>query len=92
MLRFRHLIKALVKEHLASVPRKMPYDEMAPILDDLAVRYQSGELSQHEYDREYEEVLRASGWSPLEFEQEIDRRWDFVDQLKAVPPKVRYRN
>jgi len=95
MLRIKRLIRALVREHMStfSAPlMKLPYDDMSPLLDDLEVRLQDGTMSQSDYDREYAEVLQASGWSPLEFEQEVDRRWDFVDQLRAVAPKVRYRN
>lgn len=93
MQRIRSLLRELVLEHMASRhSMKLPYDQMSPLLTDLEQRLASGDMSELEFNAEYSDILRAAGWTQAEFENEIDRRWDFVDQLRNIPSKPRVQN
>jgi len=94
MHRIKSLLRELVLEHIASSRRsmKLPFDQMAPLLTDLEKRLSLGDMSEIEFNSEYSDILRASGWSNSEFENEIDRRWDFVDHLRNIPDKPRVQN
>ena len=93
MQRIQSLLRKLVLEHMASrQSMKLPFDQMAPLLTDLEHRLSRGDMSELEFNAEYSDILRAAGWSPSEFENEIDRRWDFVDHLRNIPEKPRVQN
>lgn len=89
----KSLLRELVLEHMASRQgMKLPFDQMSPLLTDLEQRLSRGEMSEMEFNAEYSDILRAAGWSSSEFENEIDRRWDFVDHLRNIPAKPRVQN
>lgn len=93
MQRIQSLLREFVLEHMASRQgMKLPFDQMAPLLTDLEQRLSSGDMSEMEFNAEYSDILHAAGWSPTEFENEIDRRWDFVDRLRNIPAKPRVQN
>lgn len=93
MQRIRSLLRELVLEHMTSRNvMKLPFEQMSPLLDDLQLRLQRGDMSEFEFNAEYSDILRAAGWSPRDFEEEIDRRWDFVDHLRDLPAKPRVQN
>jgi hypothetical protein len=64
-------------------------EDLMNVQDDLDVKLQSGLLSRREYDREWNDALRTFGWTSDQYEAEIDRRWDYIDQMRAVPPRLR---
>lgn len=49
-------------------------------------------ITRAEYDAEWADALQAIGWTDQKYSDEVDRRWDYVDSMRAVPPVVRYRN
>lgn len=90
---FKSLLRELVLEHMTSrYVMKLPFEQMSPLLSDLEQRLQRGDMSELEFNAEYSDILRAAGWSPSEFEEEIDRRWDFIDHLRDLPSKPRVQN
>ena len=58
----------------AYVP-KMSYDDLSGLLDDVDFLYVDGQLSDVEYDEEWNAVVEMSGWTKEEFFDELDRRW-----------------
>lgn len=72
--------------------RRMPFEDLLTLHDDLDERLQAGDLDPADWDREWDEVLRAAGWSGPEYELELDRRWDYLDSLRKQPTKHRSSN
>lgn len=70
----------------------MTYDDISSLQDELTQRLADGLMTDAEFEKEWKGVLWASGWTAKEFEDEVDRRWGFVDQVHDRAPPVRHRN
>lgn len=66
---------------------KMPFEDLLDLGDDIDERLASDRIDAGEAALEWDELLSASGWTEREFEDQIDRRWDYIDTLRVTPPK-----
>ena len=46
----------------------------------------------YDYDSQWQDILRASGWTPEQYERELERRWEYLDVLRFVPPPKTLRS
>ena len=66
--------------------RKMAFEALLSLQQQLDERLATGELSGEEYDNEWDDVLHAAGWTRAQYERELDRRWDYMDVLRGIVP------
>jgi len=79
-------LKSIIKEELLDVPKKVSIDTLSSFqerLDDMLI---AGELTSQEYEKQWRDVLQSVGWSESDYENEIDRRWDYVDRTQSSNP------
>ena len=70
-----------------------PQNKMSPaqlfrLQSRLDEMFESGEIDYDEYIKQWDDVLRASGWSETEYADEIDRRWDYIDADQSFVPEI----
>lgn len=59
----------------------MDFEELLTLQDVLDQQLIHGEVSWAQYEREWIQLLAAAGYTPREYEQGIDRRWDYIEKL-----------
>lgn len=89
-------LRVTIKEALETVSgskkKRMPFEDLLELEKRLEQGLVNGRISERQYAKEWDEVLKAAGWTPDEYVEEQDRRWDYVDMLRAVPEKPHYVN
>jgi len=70
----------------------MNFEDLLQVQDELDVQLVMGDISMSDYDREWSEILAVTGWTEKEYEEQIDRRWDYIDNFHAILQKVRVKN
>lgn len=89
-------LRVTIKEALETISgskkKRMPFEDLLELEKRLEQNLVDGKISAKQHAKEWDDVLRASGWTPSEYEIEQDRRWDYVDMLRAVPEKPHYVN
>ena len=88
----RITIKEALETISGSKKKRMPFEELLELEKRLEQNLVDGKISGRQYAKEWDEVLRASGWTPDEYDEEQDRRWDHIDMLRATPEKPHYVN
>ncbi len=63
--------------------RKRSLEELLMLQDDLDRRLVANEIEMSEYESLWQEALKASGWSQVEYETGVDRRWDRLGALRC---------
>lgn len=56
-------------------------NDLLTLQDVLDAALVDGTLELHEYSVEWTSLLSVSGWTQARYEEEIDRRWDYVTVL-----------
>lgn len=65
---------------------RMDFEQLLSLQDVLDERLISGELGLFQYEREWAAVLLAAGYTARDYELGVDRRWDYIDRLRKLPP------
>jgi hypothetical protein len=88
-------IRLTIKEALETIGTggnptrlKMAFEALLSLQQQLDERLMSRGISKADYDAEWSDTLRAAGWTRIEYERELDRRWDYIDVLRGVAPKT----
>ena len=94
MNQLRKIISEIIAQELKPMTslHKMPLEVLLDILEDLDVKLSQGIIDLSTYNKEHNEILKASGYTEGEFEQMMDDRWDYIEDLRAVPPPSRSMN
>lgn len=81
-------VRQVIKEAVSSAlsHRQMPFEDLLRMQQQLDERLVDGTIGQSQYDDEWNNVLHTYGWSKLQYERELDRRWDYIDVLRAIAP------
>ncbi len=70
----------------------VPLETLMHIQDELDEMLSSGEISTGTYDHEWSDTLASVGWTQDMYEDEIDRRWDYIDSSRGVAPTRYLKN
>jgi len=89
--KLRKLIREVISLTLnpQTALHKMPFELVLDMMDDLDIKLTKGIINIRTYEKEHNEILRASGYSQEEFEQKLDDRWDYIENIRAVPEPER---
>lgn len=90
----RKLIKELITQELRpqTALHKMMPEALLDMLDDLDQKLAAGIISKKKYDFEHNDILKAAGWTQQEYEDLVDSRWGYIDDMRAVPDYDRSKN
>lgn len=55
---------------------RMRYEDLMHLMTIIEEMLVSGQLHLSEYDKEYDAIMSASGWTVEEMNEEIDKRWN----------------
>lgn len=61
--------------------RKMLFNDLANLQGQLYLDLVEQAIDIEQYDRDLDDILLASGWSIEEYADEIDKRWDKIDDI-----------
>ncbi len=92
MAKGEKLLRQFLYEELQSQRRKMSFEDLRNMQDKLDDMVMSGRLQMLDYDDRWADVLAAAGWTPDQYNAELDRRWDYIDSERAQPPKRHHVN
>lgn len=65
--------------------RRMAFNDLLELQNVLDAHLVFGTIDMCDWEKEWHAVLIASGWTVLQYEIEIDRRWDHLDALREAP-------
>jgi hypothetical protein len=65
----------------------MDFEQLLSLQDILDIQLINGELTWLQYEREFMSLLRATGYSLRDYEEGIDRRWDYIAALRCIAPR-----
>lgn len=89
-------LRIAIKEAIEAVggrsKKRMPFEDLLELEKRLEQSLVNGKINSRKHANEWADVLKAAGWTAEEYELEQDRRWDYVDMLRAVPEKPFYVN
>lgn len=68
---------------------RMDFEQLLALQETLDVRLFLEDLTWSQYEREWMSLLQAAGYTLREYELGIDRRWDYLDRLRQLPPVKR---
>lgn len=68
---------------------RMDFEQLLALQETLDLRLFVEELTWSQYEREWLSLLSAAGYTLREYELGIDRRWDYLDRLRAQRPVQR---
>jgi hypothetical protein len=66
---------------------KLSFDQLTSLHDELTNKLYHGKIDIMTYVDEWDELMTFSGWSLVEFADEVDRHW--TPQKKASSPLFR---
>ena len=67
--------------------RKMSLEDLNHLIEKIESKLEVGTISTAEYDSLSKAIMSAAGWTPQEYEDAIDQRWDTIEHERAVAPK-----
>lgn len=86
-IRSRERLRCIMKNQ-GLPPRQtlMTLDKLETFQDELDELLTTGMITPEQYEREWNELLGSVGWSREKYEQEVDRRWDYIEKTNVFPP------
>lgn len=62
---------------------RLSIEDLLEVQDSLDNRLVSGTMLREDYEREWREILEASGWTQTEYEFAVDERWNSVVKART---------
>lgn len=60
----------------------MDFEQLLSLQDLLDTQLILEEMTWSQYESAWKDLLKAAGYTMLDYELAIDRRWDYIDRLR----------
>lgn len=69
--------------------KKMTLEDLVSVLVQLDEYLAAGGISKAKYEKDYQDLLSAAGWTEKELDEAIDKRWEYINPLYDAPEKAK---
>jgi hypothetical protein len=75
----RRVLRETAMTPVGSLKGRVSFSTIARLQDELADQLDRGFITIDEYEKQFDEILDSVGWTLKDYENEVDRRWDYIE-------------
>jgi hypothetical protein len=75
----RLIIREAFTPPVGSLKGRVAFSTVAHLQDKLDDQLERGIISFEEYEKQFDDILSSVGWTAKDYEDEVDRRWDYIE-------------